>query len=311
MKAARIHEFGPPNVVVIDDVPCPSPLPGEVLVRIAAAGVGSWDAKVREKKISVSSPLPIILGSDFAGTIESVGAAVSQFKPGDEVYGVTGKDLCGAHAEYAVAPAAMVAIKPKLLDFIQAASVPAVAVTAWQMLCDYAKLKAGQAVLIHGAAGNVGGFAMQLAKLANLEIYATARSSDQAYVCSLGAHTVIDYEATRFEDSVPPVNAVIDTVGGDTGKRSFDVLKPDGILVSVVSPFPQEPPQPFGRRSAFFLVEVTTARLNFLTELFDSGMLKTQVGTVLPLSQARLAHKLLAGAPHERGRIVLNVKLNP
>jgi NADPH:quinone reductase-like Zn-dependent oxidoreductase len=187
------------------------------------------------------------------------------------------------------------------MSLIEAASVPVVAVTAHQMLFDYAQLKAGQAVLIHGAAGNVGAYAVQLAKQAELRVFATAGPADVDYVRGLGAETVVNYKTTRFEDAVPPVDAVLDTVGGETQQRSFLVLKPCGVLVSVISP----PPQPAGFRAVFFLVDVTSSRLGTMAGLLDSGKLRAEVGTVLPLEEARRAHEMLAGAPHKRGKIVL------
>jgi NADPH:quinone reductase-like Zn-dependent oxidoreductase len=236
-----------------------------------------------------------------------VGTGVTQFKPGDAVYGVTNKNFVGGYAEYATASAQMLAAKPKSLSFVEAASAPVVAVTASQMLFDYAQLRAGQSVLIHGAAGNVGAYGVQLAALAGLKIFAVAGPADLEFVRSLGADTVVDYKTTRFEDAVPKVDAVLDLVGGETQRRSFAVLKPGGILVSVVSPFPEESPAPAGLRTAFFLVEVTTSRLNTLTELFDSGKLMARVGTVPPLAEARRAHEMLGGASHKRGKIVLSV----
>jgi NADPH:quinone reductase-like Zn-dependent oxidoreductase len=225
-----------------------------------------------------------------------VGTGVIQFNPGEEVFGVTNKQFCGAYAEYAVASAEMVAARPRSLSFVEAASVPVVAVTAYQMLFDYAQMKAGQAVLIHGAAGNVGAYAVQLAKQAELQIFATAGPADIDYVRGLGAQTVVNYKTTKFEDVVHPVDAVLDTVGGETQHRSFRVLKPGGILVSVISP----PPQPAGFRAVFFLVDVTSIRLGELAGLLDSRKLSAEVGSVLPLEEARRAHEMLAGAPHKR-----------
>lgn len=187
MKAARIHRFGPPEVIEIDEIARPTPKEGELVVRVAAAGVGPWDALIRAKESVVDVALPLILGSDLAGVVESVGTGVTEFKPGDEVFGVTNKQFCGAYAEYAVAKAEMIAGKPASLDFAEAASAPVVAVTAWQMLFDYAQIKAGQSVLIHGAAGNVGAYAVQLAKHAGLQVFATVGPSDINYVRSLGA----------------------------------------------------------------------------------------------------------------------------
>jgi NADPH:quinone reductase-like Zn-dependent oxidoreductase len=307
MKAARIHQFGPPDVIVIDDVAQPKPGPGEVLVRVAAAGVGPWDALIREHKSAVKATLPLILGSDLAGVVEEVGTDVSTFHVGQEVYGVTNPDFCGAYTQCAIASAKMIARKPLPLNHVEAASAPVVAVTAWQMLFEYADAKPTQRVLIHGAAGNVGAYAVQLARQAGLEVFATAASEEVDEVRSLGATTVIDYKTTRFENAVPPIDIVIDTVGGDTRARSFGIIKPGGILVTSVSePLPEDQ-LANGVRAVFFMVEVTTSRLDRITDLFDQGKLIARVGTVLPLEQARLAHEMLAGAPHKRGKIVLEV----
>src|SRR5499433_665628 len=238
MKAARIQQFGPASVITIDDLAQPEPGAGELLVRVKAAGVGHWDALIREGKVQ-GEPLPLILGSELSGIVEAIGAGVSGFKTGDEVYGATSEDFTGAYAEYALPSARRMARKPKTLNFIEAASVPVVAVTAWQMLFDYAQVATKQTALIHGAAGNVGAFAVQLAKQAGLHVIATGGSVDLDYVRGLGADTVVDYKTERFEESVAGVDVVLDTVGGDTQQRSLRVLKPGGILVSVVSPVPE------------------------------------------------------------------------
>ena len=306
MKAARIHEFGPPSVIVIEDVPRPTPGPGDVLVRVAAAGVGPWDGWIRSHASVVKVSLPLTLGSDLSGFIEEIGPGVSGFRRGEEIYGVTNADFSGANAEYAIASAAMIGPKPRSLDHLQAASVPVVAVTAWQMLFEYGKATARQTVLIHGAAGNVGAYAVQLARVADLKIFATCSSEDAQYVRSLGATSIIDYTTTKFEDVVLGIDIVIDTVGGDIQERSLQVVKSGGIIVSSVSPFPGTPTRS-DVRTAFFLVDVTTARLNAITELIDRHELSTQVGTVLPLEQVRTAHQMLDGAPHKRGKLVLAV----
>lgn len=307
MKAARIHQFGGPEVIVIDDLPIPVPGPGEVVVRVSAAGVGPWDALIREGKAAVNSPLPITLGSDLSGVIAAVGQGVGGRNAGDEVYGATNQQFCGAYTEYAIAKAGMIAPKPGRLGFIEAASAPVVAVTAWQMLFDYAHAQAGQTVLIHGGAGNVGAYVVQLAREAGLQTIVTTSSKDAEYVRSLGANTVIDYQRTRFEDVVPAVDAVLDTVGGEVTSRSFPVLKPDGILVSVVSPQIKDDASKYGKRAVFFLVEVNTARLDAITKLFEAGTLTPQIASVLPLEQARQAHQRMAEKPHQRGKIVLKV----
>ncbi|HEX6628290.1 MAG TPA: NADP-dependent oxidoreductase, partial [Gemmatimonadaceae bacterium] len=234
MKAVRVLRYGPPSVLQIDDVPRPSPARGQLLVRMEAAGVGYWDALFREGK-SILEPLPIILGSDISGTVEALGPEVSGYKPGDEVYGSTNPQFSGGQAEYAVPIAGMIARKPRTLNFIEAASVPVVAVTAWQMLFEYADAVAGQTVLIHGAAGSVGAYAVQLARQAGLHIVATAGTKDLDYARGLGAERVIDYRKEKFEELVTGADVVLDTVGGATQEKSLRVLKPGGIIVSIVS----------------------------------------------------------------------------
>ncbi|HTW24246.1 MAG TPA: NADP-dependent oxidoreductase [Candidatus Baltobacteraceae bacterium] len=307
MKAALIREFGPPDAIVFADAPRPEPAPGQVLVRVKAAGVGPWDALIREGKAAVSPPLPVILGSDFSGVVEAAAPGAAEFQAGDEVFGATNEQFTGAYAEYVCASAKMIARKPARLSFIEAASVPVVAVTAWQMLFEYGHAAAGQTVLIHGAAGNVGAYAVQFARNAGLHIIATASSRDSEYLRSLGAERIVDYQQARFEDGLQPVDLVLDMIGGDVLERSLRVLIPTGMLVSVASPIPQEVARRCGQRAVFFLVDVTTSRLNAIAAMIDSGEVTPQVGTVLPLDQARRAHEMLAGAPHARGKIVLSV----
>jgi NADPH:quinone reductase-like Zn-dependent oxidoreductase len=307
VRAARVHEFGPPDVIVVEDVSRPTPGPGELLVRVEAAGVGPWDAWIREHKSQVKVSLPLTLGSDISGVVEEMGSEVSGFSAGDAVYGVTNPQFVGAYAEYAVASAGMMAMKPGGLGDVETASAPVVATTAWQMLFDYAEAKAGQIVLIHGAAGNVGAYAVQLASQYGLQVIATASAEDAEFVKGLGAARVVNYNAERFEDAARQVDIVLDTVGGETRDRSINVLKHGGVLVSAVAPIPESLKRP-DIRTVFFLVEVTTARLNALTDLFKRGKLKTQVGTVLSLDEVRTAHKMLAGAPHKRGKIVLGIR---
>jgi NADPH:quinone reductase-like Zn-dependent oxidoreductase len=307
MKAARIRQFGPPSVIEIEDIPRPQPEAGQVLVRVMAARVGPWDALIREGKSALNQKLPLIPGSDVAGVVEAVGDGVSGFNRGDEVYGSTNEQFIGGYGEYALASAKMLAAKPETLSYVGAASAPVIAVTAWQMLHDYANGKAGQTVLIHGAAGNVGGYAVQLAHMAGLHVVATAATRDAKFVRGLGAERVVDYQDERFEDALAPVDIVLDLVGGETQERSLQVLKPGGILVSAVSPIPEAAQTRHGVRAIFFYVEVTTERLRQIAQLFDQGTLRTRLGTILPLDEARTAHEMLAGAPHLPGKIVLKV----
>jgi NADPH:quinone reductase-like Zn-dependent oxidoreductase len=307
MKAARVHSFGPAKVIALEDVPKPEPGDGEVLVQVKAAGVGPWDALIRSGKSVLPQPLPLTLGSDLSGVVYSVGPRVERFKIGDEVFGVTNERFTGAYAEYALAKATMIAHKPKTLNYTHAASVPVVAVTAWQMVFEYADVAPGQFVLIHGGAGNVGAYLLQLAKRAGAMVVTTAAAKDTSYVRGLGAYGVIDYRVKRFEEQVKDVDAVLDTVGGDTLERSYAVLKRGGILVSSAAQPSEEKAQQHGVRAKFFLVEVTTERLKKIGELIDAGELDTEVGEVLWLDEARQAHEMLEDASHRRGKIVIKV----
>lgn len=303
MRAARIHHFGGPELIAIEDVPRPIPGAGEILVRVISSGVGPWDAIIREGKSKVSPQPPLTLGSDISGIVEEAGSDENGFKKGDEVYGVTNPQFCGGNAEYALASAGMIAPKPRQLSYTEAASVPVVAVTAWQMLFEYGEARQNQTVLILGAAGNVGAYAVQLALKAGLSVIAVVKSDDVAYVQSLGAETVVDYQARRVEDVISSVDLVLDMVGGDTRDRASRLLRAGGTLVSVVSSDPL--PRGSDVRSVFFYVEVTTERLNKISAFFQRGELVPQVGTVLPLEKIRAAHEMLGGAVHNRGKIVL------
>lgn len=301
MKAVRIHRFGPPDVVLVDDVPLSSPGQDEVLVRVAAAGVGPWDAIIREGRSKVSPQPPLTLGSDLAGSIEAVGPAVTAFKVGDEVYGVTNPQFCGAQAEYAVASAGMIAPKPKSLNNLDAASAPVIAVTAYQMLFEYAAAKPGDTVMITGAAGNVGAYAVQLALQAGVRVVAIARPGNDPMLRGLGVQRIVDSDGT---ETLPQVEAVLDTVGGHTVERCVNAIKPGGKLVSVVS---HSEPKRRDIQSIFFYAEVTTARLQTLSKRFDDGSISARTGSILPLAEARLAHDMLAGTPHKPGKIMLQV----
>jgi NADPH:quinone reductase-like Zn-dependent oxidoreductase len=307
-RASRIHQFGGPDVISLEDIVPSEPGTGEVLVRVKAAGVGPWDSWIRAGKSALPQPLPLTLGSDIAGVVRAIGPDVIGFAPGDEVFGVTNPQFTGGYADYAVATAGMLAKKSAALSDVDAASVPVVAVTAWQALFEEARLIAGQSVLIQGAAGNVGAFAVQLASKAGLRVYATAGSKDLTYVRSLGAGMVLDGHTSRFEESLPPMDAVIDLVGGDIQKRSFAVLKRGGALISAVSQPDPSIAATRGVRALFFLVEVTGERLWQIAAMIERRELSLPVGAVLPLADARVAHEMLDGErPRPRGKIVLQV----
>ena len=232
----------------------------------------------------------------------------SELHVGEQVYGVTNPQFIGAYAEYALASAAMVSSKPTSLTYIEAASVPVISVTAWQALFDQTQLKAGQTVVIHGAAGNVGSYAVQLARRAGLQTIATVATDDIPFVRDLGANTVIDYRTQRFEEEVRDADAVIDLVGGETQNRSFQVLRRGGKLISAVSRPDQHLAENHGVEAAFFLVNVTSQYLTEIAGLVDGGKLRTRVGAVLTLADAREAHFMLEHLrPQPKGKIVLTV----
>jgi NADPH:quinone reductase-like Zn-dependent oxidoreductase len=305
MQAIRVHHFGGLDSLVAEDLPRPTPGHGEVLLRVKAAGVGPWDALIRSGHSVLPQPLPLTLGSDVAGVVESVGSEVSHLQAGDAVFGATNGQFTGGYAEYAVASATKLARMPKRIGFIEAAAVPVVACTAWQMVFEHGAMDATKRVLVHGAAGNVGAYAVQFAKRMAREVVATAASDDAEYVRMLGADRVIDFHSTRFDEALTDVDVVLDTIGGETQERSFTVLKPGGVLVSAVSEPDQLKAAQHGIRALFFLVEVSSLRLEQIAALIEAGELHTRVGDVLPLADARVAHEMLAGKPHKRGKIVL------
>jgi NADPH:quinone reductase-like Zn-dependent oxidoreductase len=304
MRAVRVPRFGGPDVVEVQDVPLPSPAVNEVLVRVAAAGVAPWDPIIREGKSEVSGSAPLTLGSDLSGVIDRVGDSVKDFRVGDAVYGVTNSQFVGAQAEYAVCQAGMIAPRPRGLDDLAAASAPVVAVTAWQMLFEYGDLKPGQSVLIVGAAGNVGAYAVQMAVAAGTSVVAVARKKDEQVLRQLGASVIVDSEAPNFARGLPKVDAIADLVGGETLQKCVEALKEGGKLISVVSGEDSFN----GVKPVFFYAEVTTDRLRKITEMFEGGKIHARVGSVVPLEEARRAYEMLAGAPHEPGKIMLRVR---
>src|SRR5437773_10379703 len=227
MKAVQIHAFGGPEVLQYEDVPQPQPRPNEILVRVHAASVNPVDWKIREGHLSAT--LPMIMGIDFSGVVESVGNGVTKYRSGDAVFGQVA-DESGGYAEYAVAMESDVARKPEELDHIRAAALPVAGLVPWQALFDTANLTAGQTVLIHGAAGGVGSFAVQFAKWKGARVLGTASGAHVEQVRQLGADQVIDYRKTKFEEVARDVDVVLDTIGGETQERSWRVLKPGGEI---------------------------------------------------------------------------------
>src|SRR4051794_21047395 len=260
MLAARVHAFGPPEVICIEQVSRPSPGAGEVLVRVEAAGVGPWDGWIRAGRSVLPQPLPLILGSDLSGVVEAFGLGVAGLTPGQAVFGVTNRRFVGAYAQYAVAEAARLAPKPDGLGHLEAASAPVVAVTAWQMLFDHARVASGRRVLVLGGAGAVGGYVVQFATRAGARVAATASAGDLESLRELGAEEALD-RAAAPEAACGPMDAVIDLVGGEAQARALTALRPGGVLVSSVSEPDQARAREQGARALFMLVDVTAAAL--------------------------------------------------
>jgi NADPH:quinone reductase-like Zn-dependent oxidoreductase len=304
-KAVQIGRFGGIDSMHYRDVPLAHPAANQVMVRVAAAGVGPWDAWIRAGNSVLPQPLPLTLGSDIAGTVVLTGEGVSGIKMGDPVFGVTNPRFTDAYAEYAIADAGMVARKPSSLSFEEAASVPVIAVTAWQMLFEQAHAKKDDRVLVLGGAGNVGAFAVQLAHRAGAFVLASASRRDADFVKPLGADQVIDVREQSFDEYRRSFDVVIDLIGGDALDRSFDAVKPGGQIVSAVAEPNAERAAAVGISATFMLVRVTTSTLLALSELLETGALLTRVGEILPLSQANVAHEMLEGRKHAPGKIVL------
>jgi len=309
MKAIRIHGRGGPDHLVYEDVPQPHPGPGEVLVRVSATGVFvnelRWN-ETYETKAGSKRVLPIP-GRDLSGVVVELGPGVTALTEGAQVYAMLDYSRDGADADYTLALPGELAPKPRTLDAVQAAAVPLSALTAWQGFFEHASLVAGQTVLIHGGAGGVGVFAVQLARWAGAHVIATASARHRDFLRELGADEFIDYTTTRFEDVVHDVDLVFDLVGGDTLQRSWQVIKAGGTLVSVVSPPPPaDVTKGHDVRFAWFVVEPNREQLIQVGELIDAGKLRPIIDAVFPLSQARQAYEQgMKG--HTRGKVVLRV----
>jgi NADPH:quinone reductase-like Zn-dependent oxidoreductase len=308
MKAVRVHAYGGLDALRYEDAPRPRPGPGEVLIRVHAAGVNPVDAIIREGKLRerLNHALPVTLGWDLSGVVEELGSGVTRFRRGDAVYAYPPLERNGAYSEYIAVPEQAVALKPASMDHTQAAAVPVGALTAWQALVDTAGLQAGQTVLIHGGSGGVGTLAVQIAKARGARVLATASARNQDYLKSLGADVAIDYQATRFEDVAKDIDVVLDGVGGDTQERSFQVLKRGGVLVSLKGQPSQEKAQAFGVRAKGILVQPNGEQLAAIAKLIDEGRLKVVVSETFPLREAGRAHAQIE-TRHTRGKLVLRI----
>lgn len=295
--------------MVFEDAPQPVPGPGDAVVRIAATAITrtelTWDQTYQNP--DGSPRIPTIPGHEFSGIVESLPSVATGLAIGDAVYGLADFPRDGAAAEYLAVRATNLAHKPRSVDHLHSAAVTLSGLTAWQALFTHGGVEAGQRILIHGGAGGVGVFAIQLAHWKGAHIVTTSSAANFDFLRSLGADEIIDYSKTRFEDAVHDVDLVLDAVGGDTVDRSWKVLRPDGMLISVAEPIAPEEAEKHGARGFFFIVEPSREQLEHIGALIDSGSLKIEIAKVFPLAQARTAFEL-ALEGHTRGKIVLEVR---
>lgn len=309
MHAMRIHEFGGPGALQNDIVPIPQPRDDEILVRIEAASVNPVDGKTREGKFRAvgQNDLPMTLGRDLSGVVESCGKRVQGLHKGEDVFAFLSTDR-GAYAEYATVKAREFAPKPQNLSHVEAASVPLAALTAWQGMIDHGGLKSGQRVLIHGAAGGVGHFAVQIAKAKGAWVAATCAKRDARFVEKLGADLVIDYKTQKFEDMVQDIDLVFDLVGGETQERSFSVLRDGGALVSTLQEADRQKAKAKNLRTAYFMTQPNATELARIGALLLSGQVRPFIHATFPLEEAAKAETTLANG-HVQGKVVLTVNL--
>jgi NADPH:quinone reductase-like Zn-dependent oxidoreductase len=308
MKAVEIHHYGGPEELKYEEAAGPAIEPGDVLVRVFASGVNPVDWKIRQggHKSDHDPTLPRILGWDFSGVVEKVGDRVTEWKVGDAVYGRPDLTRNGTYAEYVAVRAGEIARKPQRIDHKAAGGVALAALTAWQGLFEHGGLQAGQTVLIHGASGGVGSFAVQFAKWKKARVIGTASGKNADFLRKLGVDVVIDYEKEDFSEKVRDVDVVFDTQGGKVQELSMKVLKPGGILVGTVGIKDEKAFLEAGLRSAAYMAQSRTIDLQRIAELIDSGAVVPVISKVFPLKDAAKAHQL-GEEGHVRGKMVLQV----
>lgn len=312
MNAIRLHDFGSSEALWYEKVPVPQISTKQILVKVYATSVNHIDILKASGKLG-ELHFPWIPGHDFAGVVENVGEKVKGFEVGDKVYGNCNG---GSYAEYVVVDVNKVTKMPHNLSFVEAASVPHVAETAWQAVHTHGTVRAGQKILIHGAAGAVGAYAVQFAHQIGAFVYATAAGGDKDFVKSLGADVVIDYKKEDFTQIAKDINLVIDLVGGETQRRSFPLLVKGGRLVSTVSPIPEDEAEKYYVMGTFMYIQQSAKELKVITRMITDGQIKTDVAVVYPLKETAKAWSSMLGkditAPaNPHGKFVLEVVDTP
>lgn len=308
MKAVRIHGYGDVGVLKYEDASMPIIGASDVLVRVVAAAVNPVDWKIRAGYLQQMIPyqFPLTLGWDVSGVVEAVGKDVARFKVGDAVFSRPDIKRNGTYAEYVAIREDELARKPRTISHIEAATLPLAGIAAWEAIVTTAKLAAGQRVLIHAASGGVGSIAVQLAKWRGAYVIATTSEQNRALVQSLGADEVIDYRKKKFAEVVHGVDAVFDTIGGQVQEASWSVLKPGGILVSILSPPSEEKAHQLGVRCAYLFIGPNPSILEQMAQLVETGGLRPVVGAEFALKDIAQAHAL-SETGHAVGKIALYV----
>jgi NADPH:quinone reductase-like Zn-dependent oxidoreductase len=307
MKAMRLADSGAAPTLIEEDIPRPLPGRGELLIRVYAAGVTSnellWYPTTHDKNGEIRRRA--VPGHEFSGVVAALGEDADRFAVGQEIYGMNDWFADGATAEFCITQPANIASKPVTLTHIEAASIPISGLTAWQGLFEHAKLQAGEQVLVHGGAGGVGLFAIQLARFAGARVTTTASSRNYEFVMKLGAERVIDYRAMSFEKQVAEVDVVFDTVGGETLRRSWSVLKPGGRMITVAADSETKIDERI--KQSFFIVEANGEQLSRIGRMLDAGDLRTEVDAIIPLHRAAEAYAGMVKERHGRGKLVISV----
>ncbi|MEV0906795.1 NADP-dependent oxidoreductase [Streptomyces hokutonensis] len=309
MRVITQHVLGGPEVLEVAEVERPAPRANEILIKVRAAGLNPTDWKHRTTGGFLGEP-PFVLGWDVSGVVEAVGVGVARFKAGDEVFGMLSYPWGhGSHAEYVAAPARAFVHKPAAVDHVQAGALPLVALTAWQALVENADVQPGQRVLVHAAAGGVGHVAVQIAKARGAHVIGTASAGKHDFLRELGVDEAIDYRETDFAEAVKDVDVVLDTLGGETGLKSLRVLRPGGVVVSIVpigkDDFYEEAER-LGVRAVRMLVDADRADMEAIAELVEAGKLRATIAGAFPLAEAAEAHRL-GGTGRTAGKLVLTV----
>lgn len=310
MKAAQLIQYGGQEAIKLNDVEKPEPGPGQVLVEAFAAAANPFDWHVRDgdHKKYIKLSFPAILGGDVSGKVAEIGQGVSGFKVGQPVYGMANAaGGQGSFAEFTPVNANQLAAKPEKLDYVGAAALPLVAVSAYQALVDTMSLQTNQKVLIHGGAGGIGYIAIQLAKYLGAYVATTVTADNNGFVKDLGADKTIDYKQQDFSEMLKGYDAVFDTVGGATNAKSYQILRPRGVLVSMVEQPNEDLVKKFNVSYVHQSSKPTVKRLAKIAELVDSGVLKVKIDKIFPLDQAAEALEYLkTGHPH--GKVVIRVR---